>query len=329
MHNIIFHVRDIIQFNNKVKLVVSDVDETIADLFVPAAPEMIKELSDLLIDGKSLFLVSGSGLRSITERVIDLFPNNLRKRIIIAHCSGAEIVGFQDNGETLEIPYYNVSDAALTNAQKITWRNIIQKVISEFKLEIHNPTPLGEFKKQNGDNPLAVMYEDRGPQITLEFINSYNLSGEQISALGNHIPNFNMADLRIPVAKRAEELLEKENIPVTPRLGGMFALDFAIKGVSKTTVIRFALQDYKIINALGLKQEDVNSPAFIEIWGDKFSVLSGTDRHMSEALPKEVRSIDFREENPEEFPEGYNIVIWNGKKHLHEGLLEYLQSRNG
>ena len=28
------------------------------------------------------------------------------------------------------------------------------------------------------------------------------------------------------------------------------------------------------------------------------------------------------------FPEGYNIVLWTGQRHLHHGLLEYLQSRH-
>jgi hypothetical protein len=49
---------------------------------------------------------------------------------------------------------------------------------------------------------------------------------------------------------------------------------------------------------------------------------------MSMALPATVRSIDFRQEDPTEFPEGYNIVLWDGQKHLHHGLLEYLQSRH-
>lgn len=29
------------------------------------------------------------------------------------------------------------------------------------------------------------------------------------------------------------------------------------------------------------------------------------------------------------FPAGYNIQFWSGKHRLHEGLLEYLQSRHG
>lgn len=66
----------------------------------------------------------------------------------------------------------------------------------------------------------------------------------------------------------------------------------------------------------------------MEIWGDKFStVKGGTDRHIAEALPKEVRAIDFRRENPKEFLEGFNIVVWNGAKEKEAGLEEYLQSR--
>ena len=37
-----------VEWNNKVKLIVSDVDETIADLFVPASPEMAAELNPTL-----------------------------------------------------------------------------------------------------------------------------------------------------------------------------------------------------------------------------------------------------------------------------------------
>jgi hypothetical protein len=49
---------------------------------------------------------------------------------------------------------------------------------------------------------------------------------------------------------------------------------------------------------------------------------------MSEALPPTVRSIDFRKEDPKEFPKGYNIVLWDGEQHLHHGLLEYLRGRH-
>lgn len=315
-----------IKFNDQVKLVVSDVDETIADLFIPASLEMISELNSLLANGIILLLVSGSGLSSIKSRVTDLLHPDLRKQVLISHCSGAEIVGFDKNGSPLEKPYHSLYDKTLTGEQKKVWREIVNQVISEFQLQTYPPMPLSKFKEQFGDNPLAVMYEDRGPQITFEFVNAYQLTSRQIEALRNHFPNYDMADLRIPVAKRAEELLEEKNIPITPRLGGMFALDLALKGVSKTTSIQRVINSEDILSQLNLSKTDVLNPEYVEIWGDKFSVLTGTDRHMSEAFPKEVRSVDFREENPEEFPEGYNIVVWKGEKHLHEGLLEYLKT---
>lgn len=42
---------------------------------------------------------------------------------------------------------------------------------------------------------------------------------------------------------------------------------------------------------------------------------------MSEAVDPEVRSIDFRDEDPSEFLAGYNTVLWQGKHRLHQGLL--------
>ncbi len=124
-------------------------------------------------------------------------------------------------------------------------------------------------------------------------------------------------------------LFTEANLPITPRLGGMWAIDFAIKGVNKTTAVKYVLNDEAVLQSLGLTPEDVRDPKKMEIWGDRFSTLrGGTDRHMCEALPKQVRAIDFREENPAEFPEGYNVVLWSRKQHVHNGLLEYLQSRH-
>jgi hypothetical protein len=85
-----------------------------------------------------------------------------------------------------------------------------------------------------------------------------------------------------------------------------------------------------LLAKLGLHDLDLqNHPEFAEVWGDKFSVIrGGSDRHISEGLPKAVRSITFREEDPTEFLESYNIVVWDGDKHLHEGLLEFLKTRH-
>lgn len=318
-----------IKWNNELKLIVSDVDETIADLYVKAEPEMIKELTTLLKEGKAIFFVTGQGLKSVQWRIIDGILKSLRRKILVGHCSGAEVWGHDKQGSLLEQPYYSVYEGTVTEPQKKMWRELVKKVVSEFKLETYPTMPVSEFVIKSKRNPLAIMLEDRGPQITFEVVNGYDLTVEQIEKLEIDIPETHGAyDLRIPILERADELFEKANLPITSRLGGVFAVDFAVKGVSKTTAVKHVLEDSSVLASLGLNNEDVKNPEVVEVWGDKFSTIrGGTDRHMSEALPKKVRSIDFREENPEEFMEGYNTVVWDGKEHLHEGLLEYLQLR--
>lgn len=298
-----------IKWNPQVKLILSDVDETIADLYTEAESKMIDELRQLLDDNIVMFFITGQSHKSVLWRITDLLPHYLRKNILIGHCSGAEVWGFDDDGNVNSLPYYSVYESQFNTLQKKKWREIVQRIIADFHLKIYPTMPIREFNKHVGDNPRAVMFEDRGPQITLEFVNAY--------------------DLRIPVLETATRILEKEKLPVAPRLAGVFALDFVVAGVSKTTAVKHILDDYRVLASVGLKKEVVENSKVIEIWGDKFSVTrGGTDRHMSEAVSPRVRSISFRQENTEEFLPGYNIVVWNGKQHLHHGLLEYLKERN-
>jgi hypothetical protein len=165
----------------------------------------------------------------------------------------------------------------------------------------------------------------------MEIVNGVGqLTDKQLAKIPYTIPiSDGQYDLRVPISKRAIQLLKEVGIPITPRLAGTCALDFAVEGISKTTSIKYVLENSEVLAAIGLKAEDLISPTHCEVWGDKYSIIhGGTDRHMSEALPPTVRSIDFRKENPDELPEGYNIVMWNGRQHLHHGLLEYLQSRH-
>ncbi|HEX3082461.1 MAG TPA: hypothetical protein VHQ86_04350, partial [Candidatus Saccharimonadia bacterium] len=206
----------------------------------------------------------------------------------------------------------------------------IAQLIAEFKLQTHEPVTAAEFKQKYGDNPLDVIIEDRGPQITFEFINGHDLTPEQEAAIEVSVPQTHGAlDLRIPILERADVLLQAADIPVTPRLAGVWALDFALKGVSKTQSVKRILADEACLSALGLSTQALQDPATVEIWGDKFDQFrGGTDRHIQEAVDPAVRAIDFRAEDPAGFLEGYNTVIWDGQHHLHEGLLEYLQSRH-
>lgn len=319
-----------IEWNKNVKLIISDVDETIAGLYVEAAPEMIKELEDVLTKSTALFLISGQSIGSIQWRIVNHIRKDLRKQIIVGHCSGAEVWGFAENGGLKTSPFYSLYETIVSDSQKQSWRGVIQELVREFKLKTFPAIPIPEFKKETSGDPLSVMLEDRGPQITLEVVNGYDLLPEQAEKLETAVPLTNgHYDLRIPILKRAEEMLEEKNLPITPRLAGMFAIDFAVKGVSKTTAVKYVLEHEPIVRSLGMDPSDVKDPQRIEVWGDKFSaVRGGTDRHISEALPKGIRSITFREEDPEEFLKGYNTVVWDGEKHLHEGLLEFLQSRS-
>lgn len=302
-----------IKWNNKVKLILADVDETIADLYLPAEPEMIKELISLLQESKSIFFITGQSIKSLQWRIVDKIPKDLRRRILIGHCSGAEVWGYDVNGNLRDKPFYSVYENALSDEQKKKWREIVKQLIEEFKLECYDTMPINEFNKKARNSPRAVMLEDRGPQITLEVVNGYNLT----------------PDFRLPIVEKAQQLLKSAQLPITPRIAGVFAIDMAVRGVNKTTAVKRVLNDENTLATLGLSKIELEDPESMEIWGDKFSTLrGGTDRHISEALPKTVRSVDFREENPEEFLPGYNIVVWNGKQHLHHGLLEYLQFRH-
>ena len=322
-----FGMNNKVIWNPSVKIVIADVDETIADVYTPAEPAMISALTDFLQSGRVLFMVSGGSLKRITNDIVDFLPKELRHQIIICHCSGAEVWGFDVQGKLLKAPYYSVYEEKFDNNLKHKWRKIVKDLITEFKFNIYPPEPKINFRKAHS-HPLNIMYDDRGPQITFELVNATDLSDKQLKEMDLEVPvTHGSRDLRIPLLERADELFIKNNIPASPRLGGMFAVDLAVKGVSKATAIDYVFNNARILNNLGLNKAILSDPNIIEIWGDKFSsIRGGTDRHMCEAVDKRVRAIDFRQEDPDEFLDGYNIVLWNGDKNLHFGLLEYLKT---
>jgi hydroxymethylpyrimidine pyrophosphatase-like HAD family hydrolase len=318
-----------LKFNNDVKLIISDVDETIAGIYMDAESDMILELEKLLRDNKIIFMITGHGLEGVQKRITNKIDKHLRKGILIAHCSGAEVQGFDNDGEIHRTPFYDKYETIFSQSQKKIWREIVQQIVSEFKLKVYPTMPESVFIKESKRKPLSIMLDDRGPQITFEIVNATNLSQEQVKELGIQIPKTRgQFDLRVPILNRASELFQENNLPITPRLAGTFAIDLAIKDISKKTAVEYIINDKKILAKLELPEDIINHPNCLEAWGDKFSTINGgTDRHISEALPKNVRSISFREENPDEFLSGYNTVVWNGRKHLQHGLLEFLKSR--
>lgn len=321
--------RPTVSWNNSLKLVLSDVDETIAEVYTPAEPAMIDELTVFLKDGGKLFMVTGGSLKRVRAGITDMIPAELRHDILVSHCSGAEVWGFEYNGDLKTKPFYSIYEETFDDEKKQAWRKIIDQLVNEFGLRPHPAQPKIDFWDTVGRDAQDIMLDDRGPQITFEVVNGIDLTGDQLDALPYEVPvTRGKYDLRIAIMNRANVLLAQNAIPISPRLGGTFAIDFAVEGVSKTTSIQKVLDDEVVLSTIGLSKADIQYPHELEIWGDKFSVINGgTDRHMSEAVSPEVRSIDFRQEDTSELPDGFNIVIWDGQHHLHHGLLEYLQSR--
>lgn len=232
-----------IKFNPSIKLALSDVDETIADVYTNATPEMIHELNSFIEEGRVLFLVSGGGLHSIRERVVDLLKPEVRHRVLIAHCSGAEVWGFQKGGEINSEPFYGVYEGHFTDEQKKTWRKTINELIEKFHLKTYPTQPRKSFIKNSQGDPLSIMLADRGAQITFEFTNSINLTPEQKEYVEKETgivvsENHGTYDLCYPVMDEAIQLYKKSNLPISPHFGGVFGLDNIINGVDKTKAVR-------------------------------------------------------------------------------------------
>ena len=314
-----------VQWNHGLRLVFSDVDETIADLYRPADTDMLGALARLLNQGIRLVLITGQSVGNVEQRVVMSLPAPIRHRVVVGACSGAELWGYSLTGERNSVAF-DTADAALSGEQKAAWREIVQQLVTEFQLSVNQPMPIPEFRLSRGDEPWHVMVDDRGPQITIEFPNAYQLSHAARERLSHRLgTKVEESDFRIPVSQRARQLLEARSVPVSPRLAGVFALDLAILGVSKTRAVEVSLSP-TVLHALGLEAQ-VPRASDMEVWGDRFSHQAGTDWLMCTTLDRNVRAISFRDEEPAEFPQGYNIHLWDGACRLQAGLLEFLQRR--
>ncbi len=206
-------------WNDQLRIAFSDVDETIADVYTPADPEMIKELSSYLHDGGKLFMVTGGSLARVKRDITDRIVPELRHDILVSHCSGAEVWGFTQSGALREKPFYSVYEDTFSPEMKKTWRTVIDQLIQEFGLRPHPAQPKIVFWDQIGREPLDIMLDDRGPQITMEVVNGIELTNEQLALLPFKVPlTHGKHDLRTAIKERAIELLANAKIPVTPLL---------------------------------------------------------------------------------------------------------------
>ncbi len=316
----------------KVRLVISDVDETQADLFVPVTGGMARQL-DRHFGNRVLISVSGAGKESVRSRVFDRLSAATRGNSGFIHCSGAEGFGFSRTGSFQRRPIFSIVGDMLPGQKPGEWRRVMDLVIKIFGLKITDAGTKQEFLRISNNDPTAIMYSDRGPQITMEVINGHRIEQRTAVAINLKLMSVGLPvmernsdgtyDLRQPIARYANSMLAHMLINITGRNAGEFALDFAIKGVTKTEGLRRMFATDYISNLLGT---DTLSADEVEVWGDKFDLKrGGTDAHMLAALPDDVRAIDFRKnEDRSGFPANKNINVWNGNASLHLGLEEYL-----
>ncbi|MEV4165071.1 hypothetical protein [Nonomuraea dietziae] len=193
-------------WNDCVGLVVADVDDTLAPPFHDLGDELADELTALLASGVRMLLASGAGLEGIRERVVSRLPAELRAGVLVAHCNGAEVYGFDERGEQREQVMFSVVDAAHRATLRGAVR-IAELLMKEFDLA-H-----AEGRPSRG----AALLDDRGVQVTLD------LSGPAE---------------RDPVLARARELLEESGLDVEARPGGASAVDLVLPHVDKGHAVR-------------------------------------------------------------------------------------------
>lgn len=300
-----------IRWNDDVRLVFSDVDETIAPLHGSASPETLAHLSSYLRDGGKVCFVTGNSSQRVVSGITDLIAPGLRSSVLIAGMSGVELWGFTPAGLLRDEPFISHYERLLGGDLEVRMGEVADRLVAEFDLRIHPPQSAEQLRAEVGDDPLDVVYAHRRVEISIEFVNERQGEG-----------------LRAAVFERAEELLVDARLPVTLRMSGSLGVDITVEGVSKANAVRELLGSSELLASVGLSAADVSSAESLEIWGDDFdATVSGIDLRMSEAVSPSVRSICFRDVDPGLLPADRNIVLWDGAHRLENGLLEYLRSR--
>lgn len=312
---------------DSLRMIVSDVDDTLANVYEPASEAIICGLNAMLERGKRFFFISGQGERNICERIVCRLNPIYRNQILLGTCSGAEVWGFSADGELAKAPFYSLYEDRFNEEMKREWREILREIIDDFGFHALETMPRDRFAEVSCGDPKIIMYEDRRAQITFEVVNGCNLDEEQYRYFKERVPYLlPNRDLRASIIQHANEIFEKKNIPITARAAGTFAVDFAVKGVTKTTAIEAIMYHGKAAAYWENIPSKEEMPFVLEIWGDKFSTVNGgTDTHMCEAFPHDVMALDFREEPKEELPKEFNVVLWDGEQHLCKGTEEYMK----
>ncbi|MFI6480744.1 hypothetical protein ACIBH1_22650 [Nonomuraea sp. NPDC050663] len=198
------------RWDPEVRLVIADVDDTLAEPYLPIEAEMRDELAALLAAGTKLLLASGAGIGAIDARVVSRLPSHLRREVLVAHCNGAEVYGYGPAGGRLPDPLHSVVTAS-QRAQLRAALHVAELAVKELELEECERPPAP---------PGCVVVDDRGVQLSLD--------------LGSRRERDALLD-------RIRELLDGGGLAVEARPGGDLAVDIVLPHVDKGRAVQAVL----------------------------------------------------------------------------------------
>lgn len=249
-----------------VTLVISDVDDTLAPPFRDISPSLARALTRLVGNGTALFLVSGQGIENIERRVIRAFPRPLRRRILVGHCHGAEVFGYDHEGRRVIRPLFSVRESAAMEGVFRKVLTIVTGVLNEHGIAASSP---------------GILLDDRGVQVTVDFL-VHPAAGR-----------------RAELVTTLNDRLTEAGLPVEARLAGHLGIDIVVRGVDKSLALSRLLTplspgggtSYRLTMPGGLVAGDWDG---IEVWGDQFSPPGlDADLRMLAALPRGIRAVNF------------------------------------
>lgn len=315
-----------IDWNRDLKLIISDVDDTIAKASYNIDLTLRDELEEILDKGIFIFLISGQSITNILDRVIRFINPKYLKNMFIGHCNGAEVFQFDEQGHLVKTPIFSILNLRNINISHKEFENVIYEIMKKFNLSPFPALSIEEFKRKTKNNPRHIMYDDRDIQISLDFVNSldpmdFNLQDKDYLYSESH------DDIRHYICKKANEIISKKNLPISPHLAGVCAIDFTYCGVNKGLPVSQIVKVGDQPQNISTNEIYVHYANEIEIWGDSFSIDTGSDYDLCVSLPRTVRAISFRDLDARSKTNEYNIVEWNGRYRCENGLLEFLKSR--
>lgn len=304
-----------IRLANEVKVILTDVDDTVAEAFCEVSQEMVAALEQLLERKMIIFFISGQSFDNVYSRVIQKISEKWYEQIAVSPCNGAEIYRFiKGKGWIRE---YSILDEQVKMGELSV---VADFIIQRFQLCSIPAHTMEVFRANSRGNPCEVMVGNRGVQIAFDFVNGIE---PKLFGLSFVQEKGQVDDIRPLIAREANQFAKENGYHVVAHVAGPYAIDLVFDGVNKGLPIQ---KKISFGESLSCKIEQgivLQNCKEIEVWGDSFENANG-DIQMSLALPPEVRTISFRKLSKENRLATYNIVEWNGQYSCNLGLLEYL-----